>query len=114
MWHKTRHVADGGGNWRGLADSAGLYYNVVEFLHCDYVVQLRYKVHLKGAADASVLQRHKALVFCANYAALLYKVGIYVYLSNVVYNYRKADALRIGKNMIKKCCLPASQITGEQ
>ena len=45
------------------------------------------------AADASILERHQALVFLAYYASLLDQVGIDVHLANVVDDHSELDAL---------------------
>ena len=105
---------DGLGNGAGLADAAGLNHDVVKTVQRDDLMQLLHKVHLEGAADAAVLQRYQTVIIHAYHAALLYKAGIDIDFTYVVYNYRELYALAVGQNPVQKGCLTAAQITGEQ
>ena len=111
------HAGDGLyglGNGAGLTDAAGLNHDVVKTVQRDDLVQLLHKVHLEGAAYAAVLQGYQAVIIHAYHAALLYKAGIDIDFTYIVYNYRELYALAVGQNPVQKGCLTAAQITGEQ
>ena len=93
LWIHANGLCNGG----GLANAAGLNHNIVETLLRHQVAELLHEVHLQGAANASVLQGHKAVVAFAHNASLLNKVGIDVYLANVVYNHGKAYAFLVSQ-----------------
>ena len=82
---EVRHRADCLRDRRRLADSACLYHDVVKLLHRCYVVQLLHEVHLQRAADASVLQRHEAVVLLSHDSAFLYQFRVYVHFADVVH-----------------------------
>ena len=109
-----RHGADGLGNGSRLADTAGFNHNVIELAGGHQVGQLGHQVHLQGAADATVLQGHQAVVRGAHNATFLHQVCINVHLANVVHNNGELNALLVGQNAIQKRSLSASQIPGEQ
>jgi hypothetical protein len=83
-------------------------------MHGYDIVQLLDEIHLQGAADATILESHKAIVALANDAALLNQISIDVNLTNIIYNNSKLNAFPIGKNTIEKCSLTAAQVTREQ
>ena len=82
-----RDAADGLGDRLRLANAARLYYYIVELTLGYYVADLLDQVHLKGAADASVLKRDQTVVFLSHYSALLDERGVYVNFTYVVNYY---------------------------
>ncbi len=90
------HRADGARDRFRLADAAGLYHDVVEPLHLLYLVELLYQVHLQRAADASVLQRHQAVVLLAHDAAFLNQVRVDVHLADIVHDDGELNAPLVG------------------
>ena len=88
---------DGLGDGCRLADAAGLNDDIVEALHTRDVAQLFDEVHLQRAADTSVLQGHKTLVFFAYDATLLYQGGIDVHFADVIDDDGKFDAALVGE-----------------
>ena len=70
-----------------LANAARLYYYIVELMLGNYVANLLDQVHLKGAADASVLKRDQTVVFLSHDSALLDERGVYVNFTYVVNYY---------------------------
>jgi hypothetical protein len=102
----------GYGTW--LANAAGLDDDIVKAVQGNDLVQLLHKVHLEGAADATVLQGYQTVIIHANYASLLNEAGVDVYLTYIVYYYRELNALAVGQDSVEKGCLTAAQITGEQ
>ena len=90
-----RNRADSLCYWCRLAYSAGLNNDVVEALLTGDVAQLLYEVHLKRAADATVLQGHEAVVLLSHYPALLYEVGIDIHLAYIVDYYGELNATAV-------------------
>ena len=78
------------------------------------VVELLYQIHLERAADAAVLQCHKALVAFAHYATLLNQRSVDIHFTYVVYNHSKLDSLLIAKDTIEQSGLAATKVTSEQ
>ena len=111
---QLRDGANGLSNGSRLTDTACLDNNIVETMHGNDIVQLLDEIHLQGAADATVLKSHKAIVALTNDAALLNQIGIDVNLTNIIYNNSKLDTFPIGKYTVEKCSLTAAQITREQ
>ena len=111
---KLRNAAYGLCNGTGLADAAGFDNDVVELVHLAEFGELRHKVHLEGAADATVLQGHQTVVGAAHYAALFNQVGVYVHLADVVYDDGEFDSLFIGKDAVQESRLAASEVTGHE
>ena len=112
--HKLRHRANGLCDGSRFADTAGLYHNVVEALHAQYIVQLLHKIHFQCAADTTILQSHKAVVFLPHYPIFLYKGGIDIYLAYIVHNDGKLDTAFIGQNSVEQRGLSTAQITCQQ
>ena len=109
-----RQGADGLGDGRRLADAAGLDDDVVEFPHRGDLRQLGHEVHLQGAADASVLQGHEAVVRLAHDAALLDEVRVDVHLADVVDDHGEFDALAVREDAVQERGLPAPEVPGQQ
>ena len=106
--------ADGLCDWGGLADAACLDDDVVEAPHLYDFAYLLDQVHLERAADAAILQSHEAVVLLVDHSALLYEVGVDVYLTDIVDDDGKLDALLIGENFVDQCGLAATKIAREQ
>ena len=77
-------------------------------MHGYYLVQLLYKVHLEGAAYASVLQGYKAVIFHAYHASLLYEAGVNVYLTYIIYDNGKLYAFTVAEYLVDQCGLSAA------
>ena len=111
------HVGNGAD---GLCDRFWLAYaaclddDVVEAVELHDVVELLNEIHLERAADASVLQCHKALVLLAHNASLLDEAGININLTNVVDYNGKLDVLFVSENVIYERCFSAAQVAREQ
>ena len=73
-----------------------------------------HKVGLEGAADASVLQGHQTVVLASDDSSLLDKVRVNVDLSYVIDYYGEPYSFPVGKNVVDKGCLSASEITGQK
>jgi hypothetical protein len=94
------HARDGiyGLGYRaGLADAAGFNDYVVKTMQGYNLVELLHKVHLEGAADATVLQGYQAVIVHAYDASLLDKACVDVYLTYIIYYYCKLDTLAVGQ-----------------
>ena len=100
--------------WQRLAYSAGFYYYVVELVLAYNVVELFHKVHLQRAADAAVLQCHKAVVLLSDYAPFFNQVCIDVHFADVVYDDSELNAFLVGKYVVNQCGFPASEVSGKQ
>ena len=98
----------------GFADATGFDDNVVKLLHVDNFLQLLYEIHLQRAADATVLQGNKRIVFLANDTTFFNQCGINVDFSYVIYDDGKLDAFLIGKDFVQQCCLATAQVTCQQ
>ena len=107
------HRADGLGDGAGFADAAGFDHYVIELVHLAELGELRHKVHLQGAADASVLQGHQRIVGITHDAALLYELGIDIHFADVIHYDGELDSFLICKDAVKGC-LAASQVSGHQ
>jgi hypothetical protein len=77
-------------------------------MHGYDLVQLFYKVHLESAAYATVLQGHQAVILHAYYASLLYKAGVNVNFTYIVYNNSEFNSFAVSKNPVYKGCLSAA------
>ena len=80
----------------------------------DYLVQLLHKVHLEGAAYATVLQGYQAVIVHTYHTSLLDEAGVYVHLTYIIYYYRKLNAFAVAQDTVEQRCLTAAQVTGEQ
>ena len=109
-----RDGADGLCDGFGLADAAGLDDDVVKALQLHQLEYLFDEVGLQGAADATVLQGHEAVVFLSHDTPLLDEVGVDVHLADVVDNNGKLDAALVGKDMVYQSRFPTAQITGQE
>ena len=97
-----------------FADAARLNNDVIETLHLHKVEYLFYEVHLQCAADTSVLQCHKAIIFLAYNTTLLNEVGINVNLAYIVYYNRELYSFLVSENMVYQSSLSTAQITGQE
>ena len=109
-----RHGAYGLGNRLRLAYSAGFDYYIVELVHGGNLVQLLHEIHLKGAAYATVLQSHQAVVLLTHNSSLLDQVCIYIDFTYVVDYHGELDAASVVEYPVEECGLSASQITCKQ
>ena len=111
---ESRDGADGLGYRLRLADAAGFYDDIVEALHLHEFIYLLHKVGLEGAADAAVLQGHQTVVLASDDSSLLNKVRVNVDFSYIIDYYGKPYSFPVGKNVVDKGCLSASEITGQK
>ncbi len=107
------HRADclGDGFW--LADAACLDHNIVEILMHE-VGELLHEISFEGAADATVLESHEAVVATADHTTLGDEVSVDVHLADVVDDNSEFYAFLIVENLVKQSGLSASEIAGEQ
>ena len=98
----------------GLADAAGLDDDIVEALGVSDVAQLVDEVVLEGAADASVLESHEAVVGLVDDAALLDEGGVDVHLADVVDDDGEAYAAVVGEDAVEEGGFAATEVAGEQ
>ena len=102
------------GNRFRLADSAGFYDDVFEFLHCHDFGNLFNQVGFERAADASVLKRNEALVLLADHSAFGNQVCVNVYFAYVVDNHGETYSFPIVENPVQQGSLAASKIARQQ
>ena len=105
--------ADGLRDGQGLADAGSLDKDVVEAVRLDKVEYLLQKVGLQGTADAAVFQRHEAVVFKFNGAALGNERGVDIYLADIIHDNGNLVAFLIGKHMIEQGGLARAEIAGQ-
>ena len=101
-------------NGSGFANAAGLNNDIVEPVLAGDVAQLLYKIHLQGAADATILQGHQVFVFLSHNASFFNQLGIDVHFADIVDDNGKLNAALVGENAVEQCCFSAAQITREQ
>ena len=77
-------------------------------------MQLLHEIHLKGAAYATVLQSHQAVVLLTHNSSLLDQVCIYIDFTYVVDYHGELDAAPVVEYPVEECGLSASQITCKQ
>ena len=111
---EARNGADGLGYGGGLADSAGFDYNIVEAAVCGQLVELLHEIHLKGAADASVLEGDEAVVLLPYDSALLDQGGVHVDFAEVIDDHGELDTFSVGEYAVQQSGLSAAEITGQQ
>ena len=79
-----------------------------------YFAQLLHKVHLQRAADATILEGHKAILLLPHHAAALDKVGIDIHLAEVVDDDGELDTAAVGKDAVEEGGFAATEVAGEQ
>ena len=97
-----------------FADAAGFYHYVVEPVEAAEVAELRNQVHLQSAAYATVLKCYQTVVRASDNAALLYQVGIYVDLADVVDDYGELDSFLVCEDAVQKGGLAAPEVSGHK
>ena len=107
-------AADGLRNRFRLADTAGLYDNVVELSARHQFIQLLNEVSLQGTADAAVLQSHQAVILLGHHSPFLNEGRVYIDLAYIIDYHRKPDPLPIREDMVDQCCLAAAEISCQQ
>ena len=102
--------ADGLCNRCRLADTACLYYNIVETLHIYNLLELFYEVHLQGTANTSILERNQGIILLAYHATFLYESCINIHLTNIIDDNGKLDTLLVSQNLVEQGSLTTAQI----
>ena len=110
LWNR----ADGLSDRFGFANAACLNRDVVELIHASDVVKLLDEVHFQRAADATILESYKTIVFFAYHASLFNQVGINVHFANIVYNHGKLNATVVVQNSVEKSGLATAKIACNQ
>ena len=96
-----------------FTDSACFNQDVIEFTLLKDLGNLFQKVRFKGAANAAVRQRNHR-IFLLNIATLFNQGLVNVYFANIIDNHSYTVALLVAQNMVQKCSLASSEVTGEE